>query len=65
LFETNGFEVILLSKTDLIKRNTKIKSILGSPFTLLKWVLFLGQSFWGDQWIVHLTKNSNEGSITG
>ena len=55
LFESNGFKINHLIKTDLIKFN--LKDFLKPHYFIIRMVLFFGQSFYGDQWIVHLTKN--------
>lgn len=53
LFESNGFRTTRLLKTDLLS----MKNFLRAPYQLVTTAaLFFGQHFWGDQWIVHLTK---------
>lgn len=58
LFESSAFRIRRTIKTDLVK--FKLKNLFKPPYFIgrLPWSLmqFLGQSFWGDQWIVHLIK---------
>lgn len=41
-------------KTDLLKFS--LKTLLSPSYFMIGIVLFLRQSLWGDQWIIHLTK---------
>lgn len=55
VFESNGFKVKKLAKTDLIEYRRKN---LAKPVHLFpaKLFLYFTQRFWGDQWIVQLEK---------
>lgn len=55
LFNSNGLKIKHLVKTDLLEFS--IKNFFRPPYFSTRMILFPGQSFFGDQWIIHLTKN--------
>jgi len=55
LFNSNGFKIKRLIKTDLLKFS--MRTLFKPPYFLMRMILFSGQSFFGDQWIIHLTRN--------
>ena len=57
LFESNGFKIKHLIRTDLLE--IRLKRIFKPPYFIGRLVGFWGQFLWGDQWIVHLTKIEN------
>ena len=54
LFESNGFRINRVIRNDLLQFSRK--SLFRPPYFIGRLVWFFGQSFWGDQWFVHLIK---------